>query len=231
MKRRDLLRPRVDCHFFIEMTLVQLEKAIGTTAAHHGAHNIRPFVCRNKNPLNCCIFIIGTNPATPMTTDFWQQFWKLGIGFDYATWRAAYNTLGGTSRTRKNIDEIVDTVGDACDVLETNLYPLEMPSGTKVPRPHRCTNVLESLLECILPSVIIGHGKEACDWILKARSRSPASNWAKCILIPTPHLGTTDQWFAKHVGHAACRAYRPPHTVCAQNVTQSPHSSQSLALA
>jgi hypothetical protein len=48
----------------------------------------RPFVC-DGSPLECEAIIVGANPATEMTADFWD-FWCPGEGFQRARWFAQY---------------------------------------------------------------------------------------------------------------------------------------------
>jgi hypothetical protein len=197
------------------VTLRTFEGVIRATSAtaHKSPLWIRPFVCRPRhgakygNPLTCGIFIIGTNPATQMTRNFWSRFWAPGLGFDYTAWQAAYSkTTGGTcSPTRLNIDAIIHEVQatTACGVLETNLYPYETPFRTKVPSLHRKTDVLEKLLQYIRPEVIVVHGAKACRWVSAKRSSSPVSS---AILLPSPHLSNKNlKWFATSLGQEAAR--------------------------
>src|SRR5712675_2156125 len=128
---------------------------IACNAAHTGAHNIRPFVCKAKNPLDCEIFIIGKNPATQMTKNFWKQFCNQTKGFEYHRWKAAYltakrRTLKTRSATRERIDGIVEVVTreSRYNVLETNLSPIEAPSGSLVRVHSNRKDVLEALLRC-----------------------------------------------------------------------------------
>jgi hypothetical protein len=50
--------------------------------------DLRPFVC-DGSPLDCEVFIVGFNPATPMSLGFWE-FWRRGRGFDKVSWLDAY---------------------------------------------------------------------------------------------------------------------------------------------
>jgi hypothetical protein len=190
------------------MTLAKFETKVRNACANYPSiGNLRPFVCREGNPLDCSIFVVGENPATPMTASFWKHFWNRSTGFDYAKWLVAYGTArgGAAGGTRLNIDAIVDTVinESSCHVLETNLYPFETPSGSAVPTGQKRTDVLEALLRCIAPKVIIAHGKHAVDFLFKAPLASRA------ILIPSPHLGLAPfSAFPESLGRAAIRACR-----------------------
>lgn len=67
----------------------ELEKFGDRLAALIGAPtDLRPFVC-DGSPLTCDVFIVGFNPATTMSADFWQ-FWRPGVGFNKVAWFDAY---------------------------------------------------------------------------------------------------------------------------------------------
>lgn len=48
----------------------------------------RPFVCAGS-PLECNVFIVGFNPASPMEGDWWAD-WSTLHGFDKETWMVRY---------------------------------------------------------------------------------------------------------------------------------------------
>ncbi len=50
--------------------------------------HLRPFVCEGS-PLDCKVFTVGSNPATPMDADWWT-FWKPGYGLDRNMWYSEY---------------------------------------------------------------------------------------------------------------------------------------------
>ena len=50
--------------------------------------DLRPFVC-NGSPLECGAFIVGINPASEMSGDFWD-FWSDSCGFDKPAWFNKY---------------------------------------------------------------------------------------------------------------------------------------------
>jgi hypothetical protein len=190
------------------MTLAEFEtKVRHACGIYPSIKNLRPFVCRERNPLDCSIFVVGENPATPMATDFWKDYWSSSTGFDYAKWLVGYTTARGgvAGATRRNIDGIVDTVinESSCQILETNLYPFETPSGTSVPTNYKRKDVLKALLRCIAPKVIIAHGKHAVGFLINAPLASEA------IVIPAPHLSSAPFGdFPKSLGRAAIRACR-----------------------
>lgn len=93
--------------------------------------DLRPFVC-DGSPLDCKIFIVGLNPASQMTNDFWS-FWRSGVGFDKGRWFEAYKAdrvarplaprktrRQAVSNSRKIIEWVISEVGLA-RCLETNI--------------------------------------------------------------------------------------------------------------
>jgi hypothetical protein len=55
-------------------------------------------------------------------------------------------------------------------ILETNLYPITAETKRELKKKLKTTAsstaVLETLIKCIGPKVIIAHGKESCGWML-----------------------------------------------------------------
>ena len=92
---------------------------------------LRPFVCEGS-PLNCQVALVGYNPATSLSADFWD-FWDAESGFDKERWfetykqeRAAEPLKEGRTRrrqismTRQRIELFLNGLDTSC--LETNLY-------------------------------------------------------------------------------------------------------------
>ena len=50
--------------------------------------DVRPFVCEGS-PLNCTVFLVGSNPATDLGKPFWSH-WNVGKGFNKAQWFKDY---------------------------------------------------------------------------------------------------------------------------------------------
>ena len=50
---------------------------------------LRPFVC-DGSPLDCRVFLVGINPATEMSGNFWD-FWDDDSGFNKEKWRERYD--------------------------------------------------------------------------------------------------------------------------------------------
>lgn len=133
--------------------------------------DLRPFVC-DGSPLNCKAFIVGFNPATEMTADFWS-FWRYGFGFDKSAWFAEYLkdrqsrplTPGKTRRpavsnSRRVIDWILEEANPV-HCLETNIYASPTEQATELVAARRLTTTIDFLLESIKPDVVIVHGKDA----------------------------------------------------------------------
>ena len=137
--------------------------------------DLRPFVC-DGSPLACRAFIVGFNPATAMSADFWQ-FWRSGYGFDKAAWFSAYKIdrrdrplkLGktrrnATSNTRRVIDLILEEA-NPIRCLETNIYSAPTEQATDLPSRKRITAPFDFLIAAIKPRVIITHGADAAEHI------------------------------------------------------------------
>lgn len=133
--------------------------------------DFRPFVC-DGSPLNCQAFIVGFNPATTISTDFWE-FWHPSHGFDKNAWFEAYkeerqsrplkpgktrrNTI---STTRRVIEWILETASPI-RCLETNIYALPSEQAIGLTLQQRVTSTFDFLLEKIKPRVILVHGMDA----------------------------------------------------------------------
>ena len=121
----------------------------------------RPFVC-DGFPDTCEVLVIGDNPATRLTVDWWS-FWKDTSGFDYKHFLEMYwdkRTKVGkrpVSATRLRLNRIRD---NGLNCIETNAFRNEGSDGTR----HDISNhaVLEVLLNNMpLLKGIIAHGKVA----------------------------------------------------------------------
>ena len=121
----------------------------------------RPFVC-DGFPCTCEVIVIGDNPATCLTTDWWS-FWSDTSGFDYNHFLEVYQTerdkagKGQVSNTRRRLDRIR---ANGLNCIETNTFRNEGSEGTR----HNISNsnVLKVLLSNMpLLKGIIAHGKVA----------------------------------------------------------------------
>ncbi|WP_449044349.1 hypothetical protein [Paracoccus versutus] len=136
--------------------------------------SLRPFVCAGS-PLDCDVFIAGVNPATEMSTDFWD-FWIPGRGYDKVRWYDQYQAerakkplkLGKTRRyaispTRRNTNFFIEGAAGS-QVLETNLdsRPAEIADHLKKWSDLR-VDVFEFLFNTIKPRAVLFHGKFALE--------------------------------------------------------------------
>ena len=120
----------------------------------------RPFVC-DGFPDTCEVLVIGNNPATRLTVDWWS-FWTDTSGFDYEHFLEVYKTerhkagkRSELSPTRLRLKRIRD---NGLNCIETNAFRNEEANGTR----HDISNhaVLEVLLNNMpLLKGIIAHGK------------------------------------------------------------------------
>jgi hypothetical protein len=151
--------------------------------------DLRPFVC-DGSPLDCKVFIVGFNPATPMPQDFWQ-FWKPGVGFDKSAWLEAYKQDRQTrplrpgqtrrnpvSNTRRVIDWITTAVAPI-RCLETNIYAT--PTEAAAALDNKDTRPFEFLLRAIQPRLLVVHGNDAAQHIQQVAPSIPT-------LPPQPHF-------------------------------------------
>ena len=139
--------------------------------------DLRPFVC-DGSPLGCEVFIVGFNPATSMSADFWQ-FWRSTEGFDKEAWFVAYKkdrqvrplTPGKTRRSsvspsRRVIDWVLEGA-TPYRCLETNIYSASTEQAVDLASELRITAPFDFLLANIKPRVIVAHGVDAVEHIRK----------------------------------------------------------------
>ena len=141
--------------------------------------DLRPFVC-DGSPLDCKVFLVGLNPASPMKGDFWD-FWRPGFGFDKPRWFDAYKAeraarplkLGRTRRnavsnSRRVVEWISSSLG-AVKCLETNVYSAATEEFCDLEQQQRITAPFDLLLDRIKPAVVVVHGKDAITHIRQRR--------------------------------------------------------------
>ena len=162
----------------------RLEDIIGKRS---GPCDLRPFVC-DGSPLECRIFIVGINPATPLGGNFWD-YWRWSEpkrGFDKSAWQAAYNAKrveegdDKSSRTRKVIDLILKGLEMASrwPCLETNIYATEKETPGNLKGEEKSTREFDFLLEALEPAIILTHGKAPEEHVAKKNTA------AKIISVP-----------------------------------------------
>ena len=153
------------------MTLDEFEQKLRKLVSR--PTDLRPFICEGS-PLDCKVFIVGFNPATPMSSDWWE-FWRAGYGYDKAAWFDRYKAdrmaaplkKGKTRRqtispSRRVIEAIVKAAAPV-RVLETNIYPPPTTEMAGLPKGKRDTELLRFLLKTIQPTMIVTHGKQAAE--------------------------------------------------------------------
>lgn len=133
--------------------------------------SLRPFVC-DGSPLECRAFIVGFNPATSMSGDFWQ-FWSPDHGFNKGAWFESYKQErqlrplkpGKTRRnpisnTRRVIAWVLEEA-NPIRCLETNIYAAATEKAVDLNANNRITAPFDFLLEQIQPRIVVVHGKDA----------------------------------------------------------------------
>ena len=120
----------------------------------------RPFVCEGF-PSDSVAIVIGENPATPMSSDWWS-YWNEDVGFNYRKFVKDYlidrQELGKRiSNTRRRLDRIRES---GIKVVETNAYRNEKLDGLG---DETSNYDLLNLLISNMPRLkaVIAHGKHA----------------------------------------------------------------------
>lgn len=127
--------------------------------------NSRPFLC-DGSPLDCRIFIVGTNSAREVEKPFWS-FWSDPRGFNKAEYLRELERLPrGPTRTRRNIEIVACAAGPEI-TLDTNIYLQPTPTQGQLRKEDQTTDVIEFLLEAIRPEVVLAHGRKAKKFFAK----------------------------------------------------------------
>lgn len=150
---------------------------------------LRPFVC-DGSPLSCKIFLVGTNPASPMEAAFWD-FWDSRAGFDKASWlksyiaeRAARPLSPGRTRrmaistTRRVIGHFIEAAAPH-RVLETNVDARASETACGISADTAETAPFEFLLRTIAPKVIVTHGMVAEEVVRRLAPQAAIINFGK----------------------------------------------------
>ena len=150
--------------------------------------DLRPFVCEGS-PLECEVFIVGINPASEMSDDFWD-FWSDNRGFDKYTWFERYKSERRTrplkpgkkrrnaiSNTRRVIGWVIEEASPT-KCLETNIYAKPAASEPELKallktlsseERNRITAAFDYLLQRIAPKLVVAHGDKTAEY-LQARN-------------------------------------------------------------
>ena len=125
---------------------------------------VRPFVCEGS-PLDCRAFIVGSNPATALSLDYWS-FWESGYGFHRDAWAAESRRQRReagkqeTTPTRRMLWRIMQEAAPV-RCLDTNVFATPTPSESDLTPAMRRTEVFEFVLDAVRPAALLAHGKEA----------------------------------------------------------------------
>jgi hypothetical protein len=151
------------------MTLPEFEQALRDLIGQPTA--LRPFVC-DGSPLTCSVFIVGYNPATEMTADWWT-FWDPQYGYRRAEWFQEYqreraNRPLKPGKTRRlpvsNTRRVIDCILEAAQpvqCLETNIFSAPSETAASLAEQQRATGPFDFLLRAIRPRVVLAHGDDA----------------------------------------------------------------------
>jgi hypothetical protein len=125
---------------------------------------VRPFVCEGS-PLECRAFIVGSNPATALSLDYWS-FWESGYGFHREAWaeesRRQRREAGKkeTTPTRRMLSRIIQEAAPV-RCLDTNVFATPTDAESDLAPAMRRTETFEFVLDAVRPAALLAHGKEA----------------------------------------------------------------------
>ncbi len=128
----------------------------GLSALIVSAHE-RPFVC-SGSPLDCSVFVVGFNPATPLESPFWS-FWTDSAGFDRPRFINEYEKARPVKGVRKRLNAMVQRF-PAGAVLETNICSEPTKRASDLKRGDRRTAVFLYLVTTIRPRIVFLHSNE-----------------------------------------------------------------------
>lgn len=170
------------------MKLREFEEALARLVGR--PTNLRPFVCEGS-PLNCEVFLVGFNPATEMTGDFWDH-WTTDIGFDKAAWFQAYladretrplkpgkKSRPAISNTRRCLGWIEEGA-NGVPILETNIFARATATKAELALKDRSSEPFRFLVAAIKPKLIVAHGADAHVAVDQLRTTAQ--------IIKIPHL-------------------------------------------
>lgn len=161
----------------------------------------RPFVC-DGYPNECHVMIVGTNPATPLDTE-WRDFWKPDYGFDYNLFVCKYANArvkkgkDPFSKTRQQLIHISSCLhGFELKCIETNVYAREAESKNRKNQLWEFAEKEQYLNDEVLaflikglqpPKALIPHGTKATKWLTTQKSNLPDD--IRTPNFKVPHLG------------------------------------------
>lgn len=129
---------------------------------------LRPFA-PNSSWKESDVFIVGTNPATPLREEFndFEDYWN-SLTKNTDKFEAIYSAqhTSGVSKTTRRARRVIAELSPV-SVLVTNsiAYPTSRMSKLRNLASHRelGRKCFETLIEISKPKAILFHGKEACD--------------------------------------------------------------------
>lgn len=131
---------------------------------------LRPFA-PNSNWQQARVFIVGTNPATPLRDEFasFDHYWT-ALTWDTAAFDAVYlpKRGGKASLTSARAARFEAALGDL-GVLRTNACALpsarwkDLPRATRQQSLDQGRTVLDALIRICAPRAIVCHGKQAIE--------------------------------------------------------------------
>lgn len=140
---------------------------------------LRPFA-PNPNWKQARVFIVGTNPATPLRDEFssFSHYWD-ALTCDKAAFDAIYlpKRDGKASRTSERATRFEQALGKL-SVLRTNACALpsgrwgDLPGATRRQFLEQGREVLDALVKICRPRVILCHGKPAVEVVSSLTSTS-----------------------------------------------------------
>lgn len=155
----------VSCHEESTVTLFEFRKQLSKRMFDSRE---RPFVC-DGSPLKTSVFIVGHNPATPLSQEFWS-FWNDSSGFDRIKFDLEYKDVRPVkSGNRPRIEEIARAFPTGC-CLETNIYSTPTKSAPMLQPDQQRTAAFNFLAETIQPETLFIHGKETTKYFAKLNS-------------------------------------------------------------
>lgn len=171
----------------------------------------RPFTCYGS-PLECRIFIVGSNSATRLGQDFFDRYWSDDCGFLRDDFEADYSRKRkkGGRGTRPRIEHFVAGASPV-PCLETNIYAVPTKKASDLKAKDKNTAIIEYLVKTIRPAGIFVHTKEPIEFFQKISGcKNIVGDEPKTVEIfgqPTQLLGVLDppirRWtydFAKTAG-------------------------------
>lgn len=148
---------------------------------------VRPFVC-DGSPLECRAFIVGSNPATALSADYWS-FWESGYGFRRAAWaeasRAERRAAGKmeVTPTRRMLGRIIQEAAPV-RCLDTNVFSTPTPAERDLSAELRRTEVFDFVLDAVRPAALLAHGREAADHLRRLLGTEPPRERFELVATP-----------------------------------------------